>query len=269
MTSTENAAPTYVFGRRDRGGLLLGLRPNQIMVLSVGAVAILVGLLSGGGQAAVLAVAISVAAGALALFPIQGRVLVDWVRPVGNYLYLRATGQGRYLGSPRALHRCRYLPRLDLPGLGQQLRVLEARTADGPVAVLRLRDRWTVVLQVRGTNYVLADRASQERRVSAWGALLAQCGQEGSHIAGLQWLERTLPDTGHALHEWWSTQGDPTSAYAETYADLIRDVGPTATRHETFVAVSIDGHRMRRAIRQAGGGPEGATKALLTELQWV
>lgn len=269
MISTDNAAPTYVFGRRDRGGLLLGLRPNQILVLSAGAAAVLVGLLSGGGQAMVMAAGGSLAAATLALFPVQGRVLVDWVRPVGNYLYLSATGQGRYLGGPRALHRCRYLPRLDLPGLGQQLRVLEAPTAHGPVAVLRLRDRWTVVLQVRGTNYVLADRASQERRVSAWGALLAQCGQEGSRIAGLQWLERTLPDTGHALHEWWSTHGDPASPYAGTYTDLIRDAGPTATRHETFVAVSIDGHRMRRAIRQAGGGPEGATKALLTELQWV
>jgi hypothetical protein len=135
--------------------------------------------------------------------------------------------------------------------------------------VLRLRDRWTVVLQVCGSNYVLADRATQERRVAAWGALLSQCGQEGSHISALQWLERTVPDSGQALDEWWARHGDHQAPYADAYRELISDAGPTATRHEAFVAVSIDGHRMRRAIRQVGGGHEGATKVLLTELTWI
>ena len=73
------------------------------------------------------------------------------------------------------------------------------------------------MLQVLSPNYVLADRASQERRVTAWGALLAQCGQEGSRIAGLQWLERTLPDSGQGLAEWWANAGRPDSRFA---ADL-------------------------------------------------
>ena len=104
-----------------------------------------------------------------------------------------------------------------------------------------------MVLQVSGSNYVLADRATQERRVAAWGALLAQCGQEGSRIASLQWLERTVPDSGQALQEWWAGRGDHESPYADAYRDLIDDAGPAATRHEAYVAVSIDAHRMRRA----------------------
>jgi hypothetical protein len=137
------------------------------------------------------------------------------------------------------------------------------------VAVLKLRDRWTVVLQVRCGNYVLADRASQERRVSAWGALLAQCGQEGSRVAGIQWLERTIPDTGTGLLDWWHQAGDPTTAYADTYTQLIAAAGPTATRHELYLAVSFDGHRIRRLVRQAGGGPEGAATVVLAELAWI
>lgn len=266
---TSDAPPTYLFGRRDRGCLMLGLRVSQLLVLGLGAAAVLTGLLVAGGRGGLVGVLVCAGAGVTALLPVQGRPLIDWARPVTNYLHMRVTGRGRYIGGPRALHRCRAVPRLELPGLGQQLRVLEVFTSRGPIAVLRLRDRWTVVLQVCGSNYVLADRATQERRVASWGALLSQCGQEGSHISALQWLERTVPDSGQALEEWWAGHGDHQAPYADAYRELISDAGPTATRHEAFVAMSIDGHRMRRAIRQVGGGPEGATKVLLTELSWI
>ena len=65
---------------------------------------------------------------------------------------------------------------------------------DTDMAVLRVGDRWTAVVQVRCPSYVLAERASQDRRVTGWGSLLAQMGQEGSRIAAIQWLERTVPD---------------------------------------------------------------------------
>jgi hypothetical protein len=126
-----------------------------------------------------------------------------------------------------------------------------------------------LVLRVQGANYVLGDRASQERRIAAWGALLSQAGQEGSRIAAVQWLERTIPDSGHDLERWWKEHGDDQAPYAATYQELIGQAGPAATRHETYVAVSVDAHRLRRPIRQAGGGPEGTTQVLLGELAWV
>jgi hypothetical protein len=188
---------------------------------------------------------------------------------VANYAYGRVRGQARYLGGPFALRRCGHTARLDLPGLGPRLRVFEARTLDGPVAATRIGDRWTMVLRVRGANYVLADSASQDRRISAWGALLSQAGQEGSRVAAVQWLERTIPDSGHDLARWWNEHGDPQAPYAATYQRLIDRAGPAATRHETYLAVAIDAHRLRRPIRQAGGGPEGTTQVLLGELAWV
>ena len=56
---------------------------------------------------------------------------------------------------------------------------------------------------------------------------------------------------------------------AEHYERLIADAGPAATRHETFVAVSIDERRCRRAVRAAGGGPDGISQVLMNELSWV
>jgi len=125
------------------------------------------------------------------------------------------------------------------------------------------------VLKVRGANYVLADRATQERRIADWGALLSQCGQEGSRIAAIQWLERTVPDSGHDLEQWWHQHGHASATYAGAYDELIEHAGPAATRHESYFAVSIDAHKLRRPIRQAGGGPEGTTKVLLAEVMWI
>lgn len=269
MATTHDAPITHTFGRRDRGGLLLGFRAPQLVLLGLGFTAMLAGLLAGGVRGGGAGLAVLSAAALVALFPVQGRALVDWARPLANYACARLNGQTRYLGGPYALRRCRNRARLDIPGLGQQLRLFEARTLDGPVAAMRLRDRWTLVLRVRGANYVLADRASQERRIGAWGALLSQSGQEGSRIAALQWLERTIPDSGHDLARWWHEHGDKQSPYATAYSELIDRAGPAATRHDTYLAVSIDAHKLRRQIRQAGGGPEGTTKVLLGELTWV
>lgn len=56
---------------------------------------------------------------------------------------------------------------------------------------------------------------------------------------------------------------------ADHYELLIAAAGPAATRHETFVAVSIDERRCRRAIKAAGGGPDGIAQVLVSELTWV
>jgi hypothetical protein len=51
MTTSDQAAPpTYTFGRRDRGGLLLGFRAKQIALLGEGFLAVLTGLVLGGAQ---------------------------------------------------------------------------------------------------------------------------------------------------------------------------------------------------------------------------
>ncbi len=269
QSTTEPTTQTYLFGRRDRGGLLLGFRAPQLVLFAIGALAVLLGFLSGTANGPLVGLTVAGVAAPLAVLPVQGRALIDWTHPLVNYAYQRATGQGRYLGGPRAMHRADQVPRLVLPGMRRQLRVYESPSPDGPVAVMRLRDKWTVVLHVLAPNYALADRATQERRVTAWGALLAQCGQEGSRIAGLQWLERTLPDTGQGLEEWWTNSGMPKSLFGPLYHHLIKKAGPTATRHETYVAVSLAARRIRRLVKQAGGGPEGAAQVVLAELSWI
>lgn len=134
---------------------------------------------------------------------------------------------------------------------------------------MRQGSRWTAVLEVVAPAYPLADRSTQQERVSAWGSLLAQLGQEGTRLAAIQWLERTIPDSGRGLDDWWRARGHRDAASAADYEKLIAEAGPAATRHETYVVVSIDERRCRRAIRAAGGGPDGTAKVLIDELTWV
>jgi hypothetical protein len=267
-TSTETE-PTYLFGPRDRRALMLGMRLPQLMLIALGAASLLVGLLRGGRYGPPLGVLACVFA-ACAFLPVQGRPLVEWVRPVANFVYGRVTGQGDYLGGPWAVHTPTQGPQdLRLPGIGSRVRVRSFDASHGEVAVIRQGTRWTAVLQVSAPAYPLADRATQQERVSAWGSLLAQLGQEGSRVAAVQWLERTIPDSGRGLQDWWATQGMPSATSANHYQRLIADAGPAATRHETFVAVSIDERRCRRAVRAAGGGPDGISQVLVNELSWI
>ena len=270
MTTSTEAEPTYLFGPRDRRTLLLGMRGPQIALLAVGALSLLLGFLSQSRYGVPAGVVGCLIALALAVTPVQGRPLVDWLRPSANYLYGQVTGQGSYLGGPWAMHSPAHGPRnLALPGIAGRVRVRAFDTARGEVAVIRQGPRWTAVLQVAAPAYPLADSSTQHERVSAWGSLLAQLGQEGSRLAGIQWLERTIPDSARGLEDWWRAKGVRSTASAEHYEQLIASAGPAATRHETFVAVSIDERRCRRAVRAAGGGPDGISQVLMNELSWV
>ena len=270
MTTATDTEPTYLFGPRDRRALLLGMRFSQLVLVGLGVAATLLGFLAGGGRGGTTGAVVLVAAAFVAFFPVQGRPVIEWVRPLLNFAHGRVTGQGTYLGGPHALHYPAMGERdLRLPGIGSRVRVRAFDTPQGEVAVLKEGWRWTAVLQVVAPAYPLADRSTQQERVSGWGSLLAQLGQEGSRLNAIQWLERTIPDSGRGLENWWGERGVTSAPSATDYAQLITDAGPAATKHETFVVASIDERRCRRAIRAAGGGPDGTAQVLVNELSWI
>lgn len=125
----------------------------------------------------------------------------------------------------------------------------------------------TVVCEITHLAFVLLDPAEQVRRVTAWGRVLATACRSG-RIATLQILERTLPDSGTGLAEWWTTHGQPedTSWAATTYAELIDRSGPAGERHATTLSLSHDMKNAARQIRTAGGGISGAAAVLRQEM---
>ena len=86
-------------------------------------------------------------------------------------------------------------------------------------------------------------------------------------FATVQVLERTLPDSGTGLAEWWAAHGSQDDSFASrTYAELIGRAGPAGERHATTISLSLDMKTAARQIRTAGGGLRGAAAVLRQEM---
>ncbi|HBS73658.1 MAG TPA: hypothetical protein DEB55_04625, partial [Microbacterium sp.] len=124
----------------------------------------------------------------------------------------------------------------------------------------------TAIVGLSHPAFVLLDPGEQERRVTAWGRVLATACRSG-RIARLQVTERTLPDSGTGLAEWWAEHGtDDGSWTATTYGELIERAGPAGERHATTLSLALDMKNSSRQIRTAGGGLRGAAAVLRQEM---
>jgi len=154
---------------------------------------------------------------------------------------------------------------LTLPG-GGLLRAYEDPTSGACMIHDPAQMTLTAVIPVTHPSFILLDPADQERRVQTWGRVLASCCRSG-RIARIQILERTLPDSGSGLADWWARHGcDDGSWTARVYQDLIQSAGPASEKHATTISLALDMRAAHKAIRAAGGGLKGAASALAQEM---
>ena len=269
MSSTNNDRPTagelvpVKFSRLTRRGVLLGLSLTQLITLAIGGATLIGAFYAGGGMLLAYTAPVWVLAAALTWIPIAGRPIVEWL-PIACWWLWRTTG-GQLLYRRRIV-----VPRpvgtLALPGDMARLR----EYTDPDTGAGMIHDphaaTLTVVCEVTHPAFVLLDPGEQERRVTSWGRVLATVCRSG-RIATLQVLERTLPDSGTGLAEWWATHGTPDGSWAaDTYAELIERAGPAGERHATTLSLSLDMRTSARQIRTAGGGIRGAAAVLRQEM---
>ncbi|MCF4123685.1 PrgI family protein [Antribacter sp. KLBMP9083] len=261
-TSAGPLAPVK-FSRLAKRVLLLGLTAAQVAALAAGVLPLIAAIYLGGiGVQAALP--LTAACAVVALVPVGGQPLVDWL-PIGlAWAWRSASGQLEYRVR---LDRPRPAGTLALPGRAAALRLVEdpltgaALVHDPHTATL------TVVVPVTSSAFTMLDPADQARRVAAWGKVLATTCRSG-RIAALTVTERTLPGSGASLTEWWRSNGNDDGALpARIYGELIERAGPTAERHETSVALTLDLKAASRAVRAAGGGLAGAAAVLRQEAQ--
>jgi hypothetical protein len=155
---------------------------------------------------------------------------------------------------------------LALPGDAASLRQYE----DPQTGAVMIHDphhqTLTAIAELSHPSFTLLDPLDQERRVQTWGRVLASCCRSG-RIARVQVLERTLPDSGTGLTDWWRRHGtDDGSWTAYIYRELINRAGPASERHATTISVALDMKTAGRAVRGAGGGMKGAAAVLGQEL---
>jgi hypothetical protein len=264
MTSSEPTLTPVRFSRLSRRGVLLGLSPAQLACLGIGAIALLAGLYTAGGTGAILTAPIWATAAAAAWVPVAGQPAIAWAPVTGQWLLRRAHKQTSYR---RRITRPRPAGTLALPGDAAALRLVRHEESGAAMIHDPHAATLTGMLEIRHRAFLLLDPGEQERRAHAWGRVLATVCRS-TRIHRLQVLERTLPDTGTGLAEWWRREGVNDDDWpSRVYSELIGKAGPAGERHVTIVALSLDLRAASRAIRAVGGGMKGAAEVLRQDLE--
>lgn len=251
------------FSRLTRRGILLGLSVGQLCAVGA-AVVVFVGCLSTGrSDLLLLTTPLWGAAVAAAFVPVGGRKAIDWVPVTGHWLLRNLARQTRYR---RRISRPVPAGSLALPGDASGLREHHDPVTGAVMVHDPHQHTLTAILTVTHSAFVLQDPTAQQRRVDGFGRVLASACRSG-RIARLQVLERTLPDSGAGLADWWARHGVTTDSFTtRTYRSLIERAGPAAERHATTVSIALDLTRATRPIRAAGGGIPGAAVVLRQEM---
>lgn len=270
---TDVPAPTpvgFTFPGPDHRGMFFGLRAPQALILGAAVLVAVAAMVLVPNALGLVIGLVCFLLGAGAAFvrvggqqadqwaPVVARWFVhrdrDWVTPVP--LWGEAEGGATRSAPPPTLRGVTFVS--VRRATGESVGVVKDATTG----------TWCAALACRGTSFALLDGIEQERLTALWGQAVAGFAQEGSPVARVAWVERTIPEEGDALAAWLEAEavlgpGDPAF---DSYAELIASAGPASQRHETFVVVAIDSSRARKAIRQAGGGDAGAAEVVLREL---
>ena len=89
-----------------------------------------------------------------------------------------------------------------------------------------------------------------------------------NHIARLQVLERTLPDSGTGLSEWWSQHGHNDGSWVAGGSTKSSSTGPDPRENDTSPRSPSPSTCVPRpcATPSAGGGIKGAAAVLRQEM---
>ncbi|MGW4031675.1 SCO6880 family protein [Streptomyces sp. NPDC004838] len=254
-SQVEAVAAPVTFPHRSRRGVLLGLTAPQLIVTALTGLLLLAVILTRGVVGALQLIPLWAAVALLVFVRYRGRSLADWTPVITGYALRRLRGQLIWLARPSRRPVREGL--LHLPGTAASLRVVTAPDRRYGAVHNPHTGTLTAVVKVSSRAYALLDPATQNANVAGWGRALAALARTG-HVARIQVIERTVPDSGDALWRYWEEHGDPSAPVAsEIYSELIQSAGPAAAPHESYVAVSLDARAARRLINQAGGGLTG------------
>jgi hypothetical protein len=251
------------FSRLSKRGIMLGLSLPQLIVLAVALLAVIVGLFTGGGTGLAFASPLWVPLALVAVIPAGGRKVIEWVPIIS--VWTARTFAGQLMFRTKVI-KPRPAGTLALPGAAAAMREWHDPETGAAMIHDPHQGTLTAILGVTHPAFVLLDPGEQQRRVSGWGRVLAATCRSG-RIARIQVNERTLPDSGSGLAEWWSRHGQADGSWAaRTYAELIERAGPAGERHATTISVALDMKAAAKQIRSSGGGMRGAAAVLRQEM---
>lgn len=257
---------TYPLPPPDRTGVLLGLSVVQVvvMVIALCAATILI-------QPAPLLGVVALAA---------GFTLPFWPRWEDQPVLTQLPGLARFVihgrsewVAPLALLADPSDPALPVPSLPPALAgltilpVVGTALRSGAVAVIHdsFAHTYSATLAIAGQAFDLLDEKDQETLIARFGQALAPFCREKTPVVGVRWTEWAAPEGANEQLAYLAEQGDPhpSPVAKAVYDEVLAEAGPTSTRHEVLITVTVrpTGRRFHRGDRQAEG-----IDALLTQV---
>ncbi|MEY9894796.1 hypothetical protein ABIA31_008484 [Catenulispora sp. MAP5-51] len=264
--TTRAPARTYAGWQHEKVHFLLGLSGRRAALAGLAVFLGLQPLASGHLVGGVMFWPLALLLAGCAYVRVAGRTLDEWTITVVSYSLLKFRNKTLFLSGAFAPERGVEPSRLDLPGVLAPLRILASHDGVGrEIAVLHHPHACTytavAVVDPAGLGLLDADRA--EAMVQAWGEVLASLCTEEQPIARLQFVSRTMPETGGALRTWHTAHLDPAAPLASVMAnEALLAATPATCRRQMWLAISLDARRALAAIRGAGGGDKGAFRIL-------
>ena len=272
MADESRARARFTFGPLEQRGLVGSLRPAQTAILGAALVLAVLVLASRRDAVGMLAaVAVATVAMLLVFFKVRGRTLEAWAPVIARYVARSLMGRLRYRSAaPAAGLLLRPNGSIDLAvSLPEELGDVELVAAPvdpaGTAAIGVVKDRrgqtFTATLGVRVRNFALLSDAEQERRLAAYGTVLAGLARDDSVIRRVGWVERTVPNDGDDVAAYLQQARDPALALwsgpVSSYIELIESAADVTQEHELFVSLQLDGWRARAQARKLGPAIRG------------
>jgi hypothetical protein len=268
------SARRYRFGPLEERGVVGPLRVGQVLILAATAVLALLCVYSLPGFTGLAgAVLVLVAAGGAIGVPIEGRTVEQWAPVALRWICRSGEERSGYRAAAPTAGRWREETDLALPPALGGLEMGQAPYGADHVGVLHdvKSGTYTAVMSVRAGSFGLCDTEEQERKLAAWGTVLASLARDGSPVRRLQWVERTLPASGDELaaylHEHRDRSVPMRSGLVASYVELIESAAPASQDHEILIALQISERLAGREMRRLGGGHEAACEVLLREAE--
>jgi hypothetical protein len=282
VADESRARARFTFGPLEQRGLVGSLRAAQTAILGAALVVVVVVLAArrdAGGM--LVAVAIATAALLIVFFKVRGRTLESWTPVIARYLARSVTRRLRYRSAaPTAGLLLRRNGVVDAAvSLPEELGDVELVVAPvdpaGTAVIGVVKDRrgqtFTATLGVRVRNFALLSDPEQERRLAAYGTVLAGLARDDSVIRRVGWVERTVPNDGDDVAAYLQQARDPALALwsgpVTSYIELIESAADVTQDHELFVSLQLDGWRARAQARKLGGGDQGMLRLVVREVE--
>jgi hypothetical protein len=258
----------FLFGPRDRRGLIAGVRTGQLVVVGVGlAGALVTSHVVRAPARAPISIACVIISIAVVTWPIAGRTVEEWVPVALGYSTRSLAGANRSVVGVEMSAR-----RTDRPSIFDGIEIASIEMSNGR-QIGALLDRRSAaasaLVELGGESFALLSESERTRRIDGWAGVLAGVTRRAGELYRLQWIERTVPDTADGLRRHLEARLDATDggtgarSAVHSYEELVTREPPATLVHECFVAISVRTPN-GRVLRSQGGEPvEGAWRGRL------